>query len=135
MGPPQGLLRQTEAISYSSNPILVSREALILLQSARFQDTPSLPDLLLRTVFLVAMATGHRVSQLAALIRDPKFTHFGPGGKSVTLFPKPNIPRQDERAGNRIKPVVIQAWIVDGRHHPLCPVSALRDYLDDEAKL
>ena len=52
------------------------QKVLDLLQSPRFVVVPSGEDLLLRAVFLVPMATGHRVSQLAALWRGPEFTRF-----------------------------------------------------------
>ena len=106
------------------------RKVLDLLQSPRFQHNPSTADSLLRAVFLVAMATGHRVSQMAALVRSPSFTQFGPGDSSVTLATRPGFLAKNERANHRMKPIVIHAWMVDDRHHPLCPVRALRVYLD-----
>ena len=104
-------------------------KVLALLLAPRFRSDPGPPDLLLRTLFLVAMATGHRVSQLAALLRSPEFTRFGPRDSSVTLAPRPRFLAKNERAGHRVKPVVIQAWMVDDTHHPLCPVLALKLYL------
>ena len=62
------------------------------------------------------MATGHRVSQPAALLRGPAFTQFGPGDASVTPATKPGFLAKNERAGHRMKPVVIQAWLVDDTH-------------------
>ena len=43
-------------------------KVLSLLQTPRFITNPSPGDLLMKTLFLTAMATGHRVSQLAALL-------------------------------------------------------------------
>ena len=104
-------------------------KVLTILQTPRYQSDPSTPDALLRALFLVAMATGHRVSQLAALMRGPAFTRFGPGDTSVTLATKPRFLAKNERAGHRMKPVTIHAWMVGQNHHKLCPVKALRVYL------
>ena len=66
-------------------------KVLALLGTTRFQSDPTPYDLLLRTLFLVAMATGHRVSQMAALSRAPEFTRFAPGDTSVTLHTSPRF--------------------------------------------
>ena len=104
-------------------------KVLTLLQAPKFQSAPSTRDLFSRTLFLVAMATGHRVSQLAALLRSPEFTRFGPDDSSVTLATRPLFLAKNERAGHRMKPVTIHAWLTGGTHHPLCPVKAMREYL------
>ena len=106
------------------------QKVLDFLLSPRFVVAPSGEDLLLRALFLVAMATGHRVSQLAALWRGPEFTRFGVGGSSATLAPKPKFLAKNEREGHRVLPVSFSAWLVDGEHHALCPVAALRSYID-----
>ena len=102
---------------------------LEFLQSARFGATASPTDLLLRALFLVALATGLRVSQLGALLRTPEFTKFAPGLASVTLAPRPSFLAKNERERHRMRPVTFPAWFVDSSHHPLCPVSALDSYL------
>ena len=106
------------------------QKVLDLLQSRRFVVSPSGEDLLLRAVFLVAMATGHRVSQLSALCRGPEFTAFGIGGSSVTLAPRPRFLAKNEREWHRVRPVSFSAWLEDGKRHLLCPVAALQDYVD-----
>ena len=58
------------------------QKVLDLLQTPRFQEAPSTEDLLLKASFLTALATGHRVSQLAALLRTPVFAKWGPDGSS-----------------------------------------------------
>ena len=75
------------------------------------------------------MATGHRVSQMAALSRAPEFTRFAPGDTSVTLHTSPRFLAKNERIQHRMKPSVIHAWLTGDTHHPLRPVKALRDYL------
>ena len=50
--------------------------ALSLALSSRFQVSPSLKDRTLFTIFLLALATGARVSVLAALLREDEFVFF-----------------------------------------------------------
>ena len=104
-------------------------KVLTLLQSPRFTTNPSPGDLLMKTLFLTAMATGHRVSQLAALLRTPQFLRFGRDESSVTLAPKPFFLAKNERAGHRMSPVTIPAWTTPDGPHPLCPVAALKAYV------
>ena len=104
-------------------------KVLSLLQTPRFTTEMSPADLLLKTIFLIAMATGHRVSQLAALLRTDQFMRFGPNDSSVTLAPKPLFLAKNEREGHRMSPVLVPAWMTPSGHHPLCPVAALRTYV------
>lgn len=46
------------------------------------------------------------------------------------MAPSPPSLAKNEREGHRITPFSIPAWIVDGVSHPLCPVSALKAYLE-----
>ena len=112
-----------------SPPSWSLEKVLALLQTPRFAVDPSPSDLLLKALFLIAMATGHRVSQLAALLRTNQFMRFGHNDSSVTLAPKPLFLAKNERAGHRVSPVVVPAWMVSNLHHPLCPVAALRAYV------
>ena len=104
-------------------------KVLDLLQSPRFQGSNVPANLFLRALFLVAMATGHRVSQLAALLRTKEFLKFGPNESSVTLAAHPRFLAKNEREGHRMAPVVVTAWREEGGPHPLCPVEALRTYV------
>ena len=103
---------------------------LDFLRSARFGSAASRTDLFRRALFLIALATGLRVSQLGALIRTPEFTKFAPGLSSVTLTPRPSFLAKNERVHHRMRPVTVPAWFEDSSHHPLCPVAALKAYLD-----
>ena len=133
MGPPKGLFLQTKTSQGPIIPHWSLQKVLTVLQSERFQVRPSLQDALTKALFLVAMATGHRISQLAALSRGPEFAKFAPDDTSVTLATKPGFLAKNERASHRMKPVVIHAWLTDEGHHPLCPVQALRLYLSATA--
>ena len=112
-----------------SPPSWSLEKVLTLLQSARFAVDPTPSDLLLKALFLTAMATGHRVSQLAALLRTPQFVRFGHDDMSVTLAPRPRFLAKNERAGHRMSPVTVPAWRTHDGPHPLCPVAALKAYI------
>ena len=51
----------------------------------------SLKHLTLKTVFLLAMASGGRRSKLQALVFDPQYIQFKPKGAGVTLYFKPEF--------------------------------------------
>ena len=97
--------------------------------SDRFHVAPSLSDLSMATVFLLALALGARSSELAALLRlDDNIVFSGDG---VTLYPNPNILAKNERPSNRRDPIFISALLnEDGSHSRLCPVAMLRRYLE-----
>ena len=82
-----------------------------------------------KAVFLLALASGLRVSQLAALTRHQSLTCFEVGDAAVSLAPSPTFLAKNERVGHRLGPVRVPAWLVEGVHHALCPVAALRRYL------
>ena len=116
----------------SRNPFTPSwslEKVLTLLQSARFSVDPTTPDPLLGALFLPAMATGHRVSQLAALLRSPQFVRFGHDDMSLILAPRPRFLAEIERAGLRMSSITFPAWMTPDGPHPLCPVAALKAYI------
>ena len=106
------------------------RKVLDFLQRPAFTVAPDLHHLLQRALFLVAMASGLRASQLHALTRHPSWLVFASDGGRVSLSPSPRFLAKNERAGHVLTPLVLRAWLDAGRHHPLCPVSALRQYVD-----
>ena len=85
--------------------------------------------LFLKSLCLVALASGHRISQLAALIRAPEFLKFNLDFSSVTLATKPGFLAKNERPGHRMSPITIPEWRTGTGVHPLCPVAALRSYI------
>ena len=105
------------------------KKVLTLLQTNRFTYNPSTEDILMKALFLTALATGHRVSQLAALQRGSQFMQFGQDDSFVTLKPKPRFLAKNERPGHRLTPANIPAWFDDTGNHALCPVAALKEYL------
>ena len=105
------------------------RRVLDHLRGPGFGVDASPRRLLQKTLFLVAMASGLRVSQLHALVRDPAWLVFAVDGSQVSLAPSPRFLAKNEREGRSLPPLVVRAWLVDGRPHDLCPVLALRRYL------
>ena len=99
------------------------------LQEPRFSEDPSPLLLLQKALFLVAMASGLRASQLHALVRAPSWLVFSQDGRRVSLAPSPKFLAKNEREGHVLSPIDIQAWMDGGTHHPLCPVAALRRYV------
>ena len=58
----------------------------------------SLKHLTLKTVFLLAMASGGRRSKLQALVFDPLYIQFKPKGAGVTLYFTPEFMRKNQEA-------------------------------------
>ena len=82
-------------------------------------------DILGKTLFLVAMASAARVSEIQALSRDDLHISFNSAGEAL-LRPNRAFLAKNEASDNRWKP-----WkIIPCLEEPdLCPVHALRDYL------
>ena len=57
----------------------------------------SLKHLTLKTVFLLAMASGGRGSELQAFVFDPQYIQFKPKGAGVTLYFTPEFIRKNQR--------------------------------------
>ena len=107
--------------------------ALSLLLSNRFQQNPSVIDSFYMSVFLLALATGNRVSEIHALLREDQFLEFSSSG--VLLSPNPNFLAKNESPSNRRSPIFIPRLSnEDGSPHPLCPVNSLSVYLSLTAR-
>lgn len=125
----RGLFHQNPSSS-KIHHLLVSRKVLTLLSSPRYQNGPSISDLLKKTLFLVALASGFRASQLNALSCSPQLTVFAPDGSVVSLAPAPNFLAKNERLDHHLRPFTLPAWLLHSGSHPLCSVATLRAYLD-----
>lgn len=82
-----------------------------------------------RALFLLALASGLRASQIYALSRLPAWTVFSAGDRQVSLAPVPSFLAKNERDGHCLLPIIVPAWWDGDSPHALCPVSALRRYL------
>ena len=60
----------------------------------------SFDDLLRKTLFLLAMASGARVSEIAALTRDARHVHFNEAGEAI-LRPNKAFLAKNERGDKR----------------------------------
>ena len=90
----------------------------------------SLKHLILKTVFLLAMASGGIRSKLQTLVFDPQFIQFKPKGAGVTLYFTPEFMRKNQRPNQVNDPWYIPA-VPTGRPEfgaPNCPVRALKYY-------
>ena len=81
--------------------------------------------LLRKTLFLLALASGARMSEIAALSRDPGFVKFLPSGEAL-LSPHLKFLAKNEDPQDRWGPWKIVPLPQDPS---LCPVSALQTYL------
>ena len=104
-------------------------KVLNMLSQDKYVIEPTPINSLHRALFLIALASGMRVSELAALSRYPSLTVFGIENTMVTLATNPKFLAKNERVNHRMKPKRIPAWKIDGNHHPLCPVAALQQYM------
>ena len=90
----------------------------------------SFKHLTLKTVFLLAMASAGRRSELDALRFDQNSIQFKPKGAGVTLYFSPEFMRKNEKPNQVNNPWYIPA-IPTGKPEffaPNCPVRALRYY-------
>ena len=83
-----------------------------------------------RATFLLALASGYRASQLAALSRHEAFARIERDMTAVTLSPSPTFLAKNEQADDLIGPLRIPSFLRDGGPHPLCPVRAFKDYIE-----
>ena len=83
--------------------LLWSLNKVLRLASGISTTDCSYQHLLRKTLFLVALASGARVSELAALSRDKGFVKFLPTGE-VSLSPHPKFLAKNEDSAHRWKP-------------------------------
>ena len=98
---------------------------LSMLEQPRFVTSKASPiNLMMKTLFLVALATGNRVSELAAMSRGS--ISFGADRSRVTIPVKPGFLYKNQSVA-RAPPNITFPCLYndDGSHHRLCPVSAL----------
>jgi len=85
--------------------------------------------LLIKTIFLVALASASRVSELAALDRENII--FAPNHEKVIMAVRPGFLYKNETITRTAENVSFPALLLpDGSHHALCPVNALRKLLE-----
>ncbi|MPC61013.1 hypothetical protein E2C01_055075 [Portunus trituberculatus] len=125
----RGLFHQRPRLRQGRNLWSLQR-VMDLFQSDSFRHSPSALEFLKKTLSLTALASGFRTSQLRALTRFPQWTSFADDMSNVSLVAFPSFLAKNEREDHRLQPLLVPAWFSQGAHHPLCPVSALKSYLD-----
>ena len=97
----------------------------------------SLRLLSLKTVFLLALASAKQVSELTALSVDPACLRFGEEGNVVHLVINPAFQPKVLPRNYVSRPLVLEAFSPPPhlsaeaeKHHNLCPVRALKSYVD-----
>ena len=84
--------------------------------------------LLRKTAFLLLLATGWRISELHACVRDTEFCRFS--GESLLIRPHPSFLDKNESTQARWDHKEIKVLkISDNVISNLCPVTTLKDYL------
>lgn len=113
------------------NNILPSWEldkVLCLIKTARFNTEPiAEKDALMATLFLIALASGNRVSEISALQRSK--LAFSRNNQTVTIPVRKGFLFKNQRQNKKPPNIVIQALGSVRNPHPLCPVFHLRRYL------
>ena len=101
--------------------------------SPRFQQDPSVNDQLAISLFLTALATGGRSSELSALLRLEK--NLIASGEGITLYPNPNFLAKNENPRCRKDPIFIPRLNDEaGGPHPLCPVFHIEKFVKTTIK-
>lgn len=104
-------------------------KVLNLLKTRRFDiATCSKEDLFSKTLFLVALATGNRVSELSAMSRVA--LTFSQDMSQVVIPIRPGFLYKNQTMQRTPPNILIDALGTDkGKRHSLCPVRALRKWL------
>ena len=93
------------------------------------QPPATLEVLMQKTAFLLLLATGFRVSELHACVRDTSLCSFT-GASTLRLRPHPNFLAKNECPKKRWSHKVIKSLVLpDGSTSNLCPVKGLQEYL------
>ena len=104
-----------------------------MLASPEFNTMESSTDnLLMKTVFLVGLATGNRASEIAAMSRHA--ISFATDNTKVTIPVKPGFLYKNQSLYRTPPNITIKALRTeDGNHHDLCPLHSLREWLERTA--
>lgn len=111
-------------------PVWNPNKVLSMLEQPEYLNHRATPSrLLMKTLFLTALASGNRVSEIAAFSRVA--TTILPGANKAILAVRPGFLYKNQTIDNTPPNVVIKALFnPDKTPHRLCPVDALRHWLD-----
>lgn len=104
-------------------------KVLSMFEQPQFDISRASPgNLMMKTLFLIALATGNRVSELAAMSRGA--TTFSSDGSKVVIPVKPGFLYKNQTLYKTPPSIVIKALRNnDSTPHRLCPVAALKQWL------
>ena len=105
---------------------------LAYLKTPRFRCNKSidLAALLLKTLFLVGLATGSRIGEMSALRRDPLHCKFWDQYKGVSLCTQEGFRYKSERFLKKVPIISFPSLEEAGKKNPLCPVDALKFWIE-----
>ena len=118
-------------------PVWSIDKVLKLLMSGDYADNDScsLDNLLSKSIFLYALASGSRVSEMAALSRDPSNLFFWEDDSQVELRPDSKFLYKNQTVDRVPEPVVIPAFQSDDSSQSLCPMRALKAWVTRSGSL
>ena len=100
-----------------------------MLEQPQFRTSSANPkNLLMKALFLTALATGNRVSELANLSRASMLV--SPNNTQITLPVRPGFLYINQTMSRTPPNIVIKALREGSSHHCLCPVDALLHWID-----
>ncbi|KAK7907526.1 hypothetical protein WMY93_016138 [Mugilogobius chulae] len=110
---------------------------LDVLQSPPFEpvNQVSLKWLSWKTAFLLAMASGKRVSELQALSISDACCRWHADGSGVTLWPVASFRPKVLSSASIISPLQLARFGTGSSNEPLCPVRALEAYISATAEM
>ena len=103
-------------------------KVLEFLSSEKFVN-PDFNLLTHKCVFLFALATANRISEVHSYLRGKDNIIFGENLDFVKIVPNAFFLAKNELPSNRRKVFVIKALKVKGKHSPVCPVRCLFMYI------
>ncbi|XP_059199216.1 uncharacterized protein LOC131979287 [Centropristis striata] len=118
-----------------SRPLVPPWDLAVVLEGLRgppFEplEGADLKHVSLKAVLLLALASAKRVSDIHALSVHPSCTQFFPGDVRMTLRPNPVFVPKVVGSCSPIDLVAFAASSGELRSHALCPVRAVRTYVD-----
>lgn len=104
-------------------------KVLNMLESPKFSGpNVNIENLLSKCIFLLALATGNRVSEISAF--DRSGVRFSPDMKKVNLHVKPGFLYKNERLSHSPPRISVPSLSQNNEAHKLCPVKTLNTWLN-----
>ena len=107
-------------------------DVLRLLKSKDFKDNDrcTAQNLLSKVIFLFAIASGNRISEISALSRAENNLIFFADNSKIELRPDSKFMFKNQTVYRIPSPIIIPAYIDKDIHSDLCPFQALKSYVD-----